>query len=77
MTGTATKDMHDVELNEFADANPKLESRVRLEDEKYRQCERQVVRKLDLTLLPMLWILYVFNYLDRNNIAYVLFRCKI
>ena len=31
--------------------------------------EKKLVRKLDLTLLPMVWVLYMFNYLDRNNIA--------
>lgn len=32
---------------------------------------RRVVRKLDMTLMPIIWILYLINYLDRNNIAYV------
>ncbi|OAQ68066.1 MFS transporter [Pochonia chlamydosporia 170] len=31
--------------------------------------EKKLVRKLDLTLLPVVWLLYMFNYLDRNNIA--------
>lgn len=31
--------------------------------------EKQVVRRLDMTLLPQLWILYMFNYLNRTNIA--------
>ncbi|KAJ4178087.1 hypothetical protein NW755_013426 [Fusarium falciforme] len=31
--------------------------------------EKRIVRKLDMTLLPIVWILYMFNYLDRNNIA--------
>lgn len=35
----------------------------------YKAVEKRLVRKLDLTLIPMLWILYLFNYLDRNNIA--------
>lgn len=35
----------------------------------YRATEERLVRKLDMTLLPMLWILYLLNYLDRNNIA--------
>ncbi|KAH9210361.1 major facilitator superfamily domain-containing protein [Leptodontidium sp. 2 PMI_412] len=35
----------------------------------YRRTEKRLVRKLDLTLMPMVWILYMFNYLDRNNIA--------
>jgi len=36
-----------------------------------KEAERRVVRKLDMTLLPIVWVLYMFNYLDRNNIAYV------
>ncbi|PTB35337.1 hypothetical protein M441DRAFT_153482 [Trichoderma asperellum CBS 433.97] len=35
----------------------------------WRARERKLVRKLDMTLLPVVWILYLFNYLDRNNIA--------
>ncbi|KAH8894628.1 MFS general substrate transporter [Thozetella sp. PMI_491] len=31
--------------------------------------ERKLVRKLDATLMPMVWLLYLVNYLDRNNIA--------
>lgn len=34
-----------------------------------RRREKRLVRKLDLTLLPMVWVLYMFNYLDRNAIA--------
>lgn len=33
------------------------------------QKERKVRRKLDMTLMPIIWLLYLFNYLDRNNIA--------
>ncbi|KAJ9650163.1 hypothetical protein H2198_010525 [Neophaeococcomyces mojaviensis] len=40
-----------------------------VESKEYRAIEKRLVRKLDLTLVPMLWILYLFNYLDRNNIA--------
>lgn len=39
----------------------------------WRALEKKLVRKLDMTLLPVVWILYLFNYLDRNNIAYVLY----
>ncbi|KAH6686644.1 major facilitator superfamily domain-containing protein [Plectosphaerella plurivora] len=35
----------------------------------WKIAERRVVRKLDMTLLPTVWVLYMFNYLDRNNIA--------
>lgn len=38
-------------------------------DEQYDANEKSLVRKLDFTLLPMVWLLYFFNYLDRNNIA--------
>lgn len=38
-------------------------------DEDRRRREKRLVRKLDMTLLPMVWVLYMFNYLDRNNIA--------
>ncbi|KAL6408708.1 major facilitator superfamily transporter [Ilyonectria robusta] len=40
------------------------------ESPEWKAAERRVVRKLDMTLMPMVWILYMFNYLDRNNIAY-------
>ena len=36
----------------------------------WRAIEKKLVRRLDLTLLPMLWILYLSNYLDRTNIAW-------
>lgn len=31
--------------------------------------KKKIVRRLDITMLPQLWILYMFNYLNRNNIA--------
>lgn len=37
--------------------------------EEWQAASRRIVRKLDMTLMPTVWILYVFNYLDRNNIA--------
>ncbi|KAJ0372721.1 hypothetical protein COL26b_009065 [Colletotrichum chrysophilum] len=38
----------------------------------WRELEKQVVKRLDMTLMPCLWVLYLFNYLDRASIAYVL-----
>lgn len=35
----------------------------------WRELEKQVVRRLDMTLMPCLWVLYLFNYLDRASIA--------
>ncbi|KAF2622144.1 MFS general substrate transporter [Macroventuria anomochaeta] len=31
--------------------------------------EKRLVRKLDMSLMPVVWVLYFFNYMDRNNIA--------
>lgn len=36
----------------------------------WKKTEKSLVRKLDMTLMPVVWVLYIFNYLDRNNIAY-------
>jgi MFS family permease len=33
------------------------------------ELEKKVVRSLDTWMLPQLWILYMFNYLNRTNIA--------
>ncbi|GKT50998.1 putative transporter [Colletotrichum spaethianum] len=35
----------------------------------WRELEKKVVKRLDITLLPCLWVLYLFNYLDRASIA--------
>lgn len=35
----------------------------------WRELEKKVVRRLDMTLMPCLWLLYLFNYLDRASIA--------
>ncbi|KDN41595.1 MFS general substrate transporter [Tilletiaria anomala UBC 951] len=38
-------------------------------DEKRREFERKLVRKIDLRMMPILILLYIMNYLDRNNIS--------
>lgn len=40
-----------------------------LNQERFDAIEKQLTRKLDCTLMPIVWLLYLFNYLDRNNIA--------
>ena len=35
----------------------------------WRALEKQVLKRLDMTLMPCLWVLYLFNYLDRASIA--------
>ncbi|TDZ13497.1 hypothetical protein C8035_v004441 [Colletotrichum spinosum] len=39
-------------------------------EEEYAAVEKSLTRKLDPTLVPIVWTLYLFNYLDRTNIAY-------
>lgn len=31
--------------------------------------EKKLVRKIDLFLMPILWIMYILNYVDRTNIV--------
>lgn len=38
-------------------------------DQDYVSHEKSLVRKLDMTLMPTIFLLYLLNYLDRNNIA--------
>ncbi|TLS24616.1 hypothetical protein PpBr36_08881 [Pyricularia pennisetigena] len=38
-------------------------------EEEWRAAEKSLVRKLDMLLMPTLWILFIFNYLDRKNIS--------
>lgn len=38
-------------------------------DEEIDEMHQKVTRKVDMRLLPMLVLLYIMNYLDRNNIA--------
>ena len=33
------------------------------------QEEKKLVRKVDIFLMPMLWIMYILNYVDRTNIV--------
>ncbi|KIW69081.1 hypothetical protein PV04_04979 [Phialophora macrospora] len=53
-----TESLHKVAV----ETDPTLEA-------EWRQKEKKLVRKLDMTLMPTVWVLYLFNYLDRNNIA--------
>lgn len=52
--------------------NPRKEAPVYvagLTPEEREKAEKALVRKIDIRLLPMLIIMYILNYLDRNNIA--------
>jgi len=40
-----------------------------LSPEQRQKAEKALVRKIDFRLLPMIVLMYILNYLDRNNIA--------
>ncbi|KAJ5167502.1 uncharacterized protein N7482_006283 [Penicillium canariense] len=40
-----------------------------LSPEEREKAEKALVRKIDIRLLPMIIVMYILNYLDRNNIA--------
>ncbi len=42
--------------------------KVMTDEERYR-AELALVRKIDIRLMPMAILIYIMNYLDRNNIA--------
>ena len=42
---------------------------VNLSLEQREQMEKKLVRKIDMRLLIMIVVMYILNYLDRNNIA--------
>lgn len=40
-----------------------------LSEEEYNQVKRSAVRKLDIRIMPAVVLMYILNYLDRQNIA--------
>ncbi|KAI1063874.1 hypothetical protein LB506_005699 [Fusarium annulatum] len=75
MTVAMTEQKQDLSLSsEHVDEMPveaeeAVSNGLGMTNEQYDTNEKSLVRKLDFTLLPMVWLLYFFNYLDRNNIA--------
>lgn len=73
-----TADLHkshvdNVEIVANADRpNPRKEAPAYvagLTPEEREQAEKALVRKIDIRLLPMIILMYILNYLDRNNIV--------
>lgn len=64
---------HDEHVEESLQKNHELRRPEEIIEElgipEWRALEKKIVRRLDMTLLPMLWILYVFNYLDRASLG--------
>lgn len=46
-----------------------LEESVLVDEEYFQRTSKSLVRKMDMTMMPIIWVLYMFNYLDRNNIS--------
>lgn len=59
-------DVHDGKRTEFASD---INHVAQLGFANSAELEKKVVRRLDTWMLPQLWILYMFNYLNRTNIA--------
>ena len=47
----------------------KPESLCNLTEEETKRLEKKLVRKLDLFILPTIGILYILNYIDRQNLS--------
>lgn len=58
-----------VECQKLLQAVQKPEALQQYTEEEIDEMHRKVTRKVDMRLLPMLVLLYILNYLDRNNIA--------
>lgn len=60
------KDYIEEVLPYYHDLPPSLQG---LTPDELKALDRKVIRKIDIRLMPMLIIIYILNYLDRNNIA--------
>ena len=40
-----------------------------LDDDEYKIVGRRALFKMDIVIMPTLMVMYILNYLDRNNIA--------
>lgn len=40
-----------------------------IHDEEWEKEEKALVRKVDLMLLPTMWLMYLLSYMDRTNIG--------
>ncbi|KAJ0156131.1 putative transporter [Colletotrichum tanaceti] len=63
-----------VEVTEKSSAEPpsprlNTPDEVAMAHPEWQAAEKRLVKKLDMTLMPVIWTLYMFNYLDRNNLA--------
>ncbi|GAA5820965.1 hypothetical protein JCM11251_001898 [Rhodosporidiobolus azoricus] len=55
--------------HEVGELQAEIEKLMQLNDEDFKVEERKLLRKIDFTLMPTLFVLLILNYLDRNNLA--------
>lgn len=58
-------DTGSLEKGAFVKGSPVSTSSSTLEPPFDRDAERRLLRKIDLRVLPVLWILYLVNFIDR------------
>jgi len=67
---TPPQELADTKLDRFVTGRSDIpDSIASLSPEERRVAEKKLVRRIDFRLLPMLVMMYIMNYLDRNNIA--------
>ncbi|SCO82537.1 related to putative tartrate transporter [Fusarium oxysporum] len=67
--GSGLNDTPSIVQEKATDAFADINHVARLGMPNAAELEKKIVRKLDMWMLPQLWILYMFNYLNRTNIA--------
>ncbi|KAF9893667.1 hypothetical protein FE257_009835 [Aspergillus nanangensis] len=68
-TSTPTKDIASGPIQSIRESNSEEALASDTNEESIRATERGLVRKLDWTLMPILWILYMLKNLDKFNIS--------
>ncbi|KAM0747982.1 putative nicotinamide mononucleotide permease [Meredithblackwellia eburnea MCA 4105] len=58
-----------IQADQVAAIQSEIEKLMLLSDEEFKAEERHLLRKIDYTLLPTLFLLLILNYLDRNALA--------
>ncbi|KAJ9478371.1 putative High-affinity nicotinic acid transporter (putative) [Pseudozyma hubeiensis] len=64
-----TQDAHSIEQVQEISGVATLVAALDPSSEEYKQLEKRLVRKIDIRLMPVLVVLYILNYLDRNSIS--------
>lgn len=61
-------DAEKAHIHQLEDGETEL-APVQGQDRVKSEAEKKLIRKLDWFILPLLWLMYWFNYLDRNAIT--------